>query len=111
MNAIEQCFAIEEQEEHEANVRRESEWSALYRQFRTEIFPRFQHGPRIVYGETFRQWIDMGMMYAQDGDRSFRPFYGLTDAAYEVRGLRQFQAAVRAYRAQQERIRREMKVF
>jgi len=113
MNRIALCFEIEEVEDAEvlATLARADDWPALYREFRDAIYPRFKSGPRVCYGADFRKWIALGMMYPEDGDRTFRPIYGLTDRAYDVRGYREFEAAVKSYRAQQEQIRAQLKVF
>lgn len=47
-------------------------------------------------------WQSFGLVYAMDNDQTSLPKFGLTDRALDIRGVRQFETAIKGYQALQD---------
>ena len=81
----------------------ENELNNLYREFRTQVFPRLNGHERIAKHSDMKLWISLGLVYCTDEDQGI-PRYGLTTRGSEVRGVRQFERAIKAHQEQKDRM-------
>jgi hypothetical protein len=88
-----------------ASEMNELEYHALYREFRTEVFPRLVKGPRVMRPSVMKLWESFGLVVAEDSDRTSRSVYLLTTRGAAVRGLQQFKDAIHAHAEEEARLR------